>query len=81
MFAATVWWIILFGADPDGTVTRLAFLRTPPDVLTYADCQAVIPTLNVALSQRGGLASCFEAPDGIDLETLLGRTIEVKSDF
>lgn len=77
MALAVTWWIILFGVTPAGAVEQVAFLRTPPDVETYEACQAVIPTLSVALSERGGLASCFQAPEGVDIGTIAGRVIPI----
>lgn len=71
------WWILLFGVSLDGALTQIAVLRAPESVVTYEECQAIIPTLNVSLSQRGGLAACFQAPKGVPVEQLLGRVIPV----
>jgi hypothetical protein len=72
-----IWWILLFGVSLDGKIERFAFLQAPPDAVTYEDCQAGILTLNVSLSQRGGLAACRQAPTGVDVRQLLGTVILV----
>lgn len=75
-----MWWILLFGISPQGDVTEFAFLQAPAYVQTFEECEAVIPTLNVSLATRGGVASCFRIPNGVHPYALVGRRIPGPSD-